>query len=586
MAAQRHRATLIDRVDERRVIDRLVATVQAGQSQVLVMHGEAGVGKTALLDYLAEQASGYRVVRTVAVQSEMELPFAGLHQMCAPLLGWLGGVPGPQRSALLTAFGMSAGPPPDRFLVGLAVLSLLSAVAEDRPLMGIIDDAQWLDRASAQALGFAARRLGADAVGLVFAVREPGEEVAGLPRMAVEGLRDADARALLDATLPGPVDERIKKRFIAEARGNPLALLELPRGLTPAEMAGGFGLPGAFAVPERIEESFRRQIGALSAEARRLLVLAAADPSGDPVLVWQAAERLGIGPGAAEEAAETGLAEFGAQVRFRHPLARSVAYQSAPLHDRRQAHGALAEVTDAEADPDRRAWHRAQAAPGPDEDVAAELERSAGRARARGGLAAAAAFLERAATLTLDPAKRAERALAAAQAKAHAGAPDAARELLAIAENGSLGELEQARADLLRARLAFVTNRGSDAPPLLLRAGQRLEPVDAGLAQAAYLEALSAALFAGRLARPDGTPVAVARAVLAAPRAQHDQRAPDLLLDGLAAHFNDGYAAGVPILRTALAVFGTGMSVDEEVRWLWLAQGRPCTFGTTRPGCG
>jgi hypothetical protein len=385
MTAERHGTTLIDRVEERRVIDRLVAAVQAGHSQVLVMQGEAGVGKTALLTYLAGQASGCRVVRTVAVQSEMELPFAGLHQMCAPLLGWLGSVPEPQRSALLTAFGMSAGPPPDRFLVGLAVLSLLSAVADDRPLIGIIDDAQWLDRASAQALGFAARRLGADAVGLVFAAREPGEEVAGLPRMAVEGLRDADARALLDSSLPGPVDERVKKRFIAEARGNPLALLELPRGLTPTEMAGGFGLPGVFAVPERIEESFRRQISALSAETRRLLVLAAADPSGDPVLVWGAAERLGIGAAAAEEATEAGLAEFGAQVRFRHPLARSVAYQSAPLHDRRQAHGALAEVTDAEVDPDRRAWHRAQAAPGPDEDVAAELERSAGRARARGG---------------------------------------------------------------------------------------------------------------------------------------------------------------------------------------------------------
>jgi DNA-binding CsgD family transcriptional regulator len=573
MAAERHGATLIDRFDERRAIDRLVAAVQAGQSQVLVMHGEAGVGKTVLLDYLAGQASGCRVVRTGAVQSEMELPFAGLHQMCAPLLGWLGGVPGPQRSALLTAFGMSAGPPPDRFLVGLAVLSLLSAVADDRPLMGIIDDAQWLDRASAQALGFAARRLGADAVGLVFAVRELGDEVAGLPRLAVEGLRDADARELLDSTLPGPVDERIKKRFIAEAHGNPLALLELPRGLTPTEMAGGFGLPGAFAVPERIEESFRRQIGALPAETQRLLMLAAADPSGDPVLVWRAAERLGIGPAAAEEAAEAGLAEFGAQVRFRHPLTRSVAYQSAPLHDRRQAHGALAEVTDAKVDPDRRAWHRAQAAPGPDEDVAAELERSAGRARARGGLAAAAAFLERAATLTLDPDRRAQRALAAAQAKAHAGALEAARELLAVAENGSLSELEQAQADLLRAQLAFVTNRGRDAPPLLLRAGKRLEPVDAAMARAAYLEALSAALFAGRLARPDGTPVAVARAARAAPPSPHGQRAPDLLLDGLAAHFNDGYAAGAPLLRSALAAFGNGMSADEQLRWLWLAQG-------------
>jgi DNA-binding CsgD family transcriptional regulator len=573
MVAERHEVALIDRIDERRVIDRLVDAVREGRSQALVVHGEAGVGKTALLDYLAGQAVNCRVARTVAVQSEMELPFAGLHQVCAPLLDRLGSVPGPQREALLTAFGMSAGPPPDRFLFGLAVLSLLSAAAEDRPLIGIIDDAQWLDQASAQALGFAARRLAADPVGLVFAAREPGEEIAGLPRLAVDGLQEADARALLATTLAGPVDARIRKRFIAEARGNPLALLEIPRGLTPAEMAGGFGLPGALSVSRRIEESFRRQISALPPETQRLLVLAAADPSGDPALVLRAAERLGIGVWAAQPAADAELVEFGTRVRFRHPLMRSVAYQSAPVRDRRQAHSALAEVTDPDVDPDRRAWHRAEAASGPDEDVASELERCAGQARARGGLAAAAAFLERAATLTLDPARRGARALTAAQAKAQAGAFDAARDLLAAAEDGPLSELQQARADLVRAQLAFVTSRGSDAPPLLLRAAMCLEPVDAGLARAAYLEALSAALFAGRLARPDGTLPEVARAAGAAPPPPHDPRAPDLLLDGLAAHFNEGYAAGVPVLRSALAAFGAGMSVDEELRWLWLAQG-------------
>lgn len=573
MAREPRAATLIDRIHERRVIDRFVNAVLAGQSQVLVVHGEAGVGKTALLGYLTDQATGCRVLPTVAVQSEMELPFAGLHQMCSPLLDRLDSVPGPQRDALLIAFGMSAGPPPDRFLVGLAVLGLLSAVAEEKPLIGIVDNAQWLDRASAQALGFAARRLHAEPAGLVFAVREPGEDVAGLPLLAVEGLSDADARALLDSTLAGPVDDRIRQRFIAEARGNPLALLELPRGLTAAEIAGGFGLPGAMPVSDRIEQSFRRQIGALPPDAQRLLTLAAADPSGDPVLVRRAAGRLGIDAYAAEQAIDSGLAEFGTQVRFRHPLARSVAYRLATANDRRQAHAALAEVTDPEVDPDRRVWHRSQAARGPDDDVAADLERSAGRARARGGLAAAAAFLERAVTLTLDPTKRAERALAAAEAKAKAGALEAARDLLAAAQGGMLDEVQQARADLLRAHLAFITNRGNDAPPLLLRAAKRLEPIDPRLARGAYLEALSAATFVGRLGHPGGTLAQVARAAGAAPRPTRDPTAPDLLLDGLAAHFNEGYAAGVPTLRAALRIFGDGMSTDEELQWLWLAHG-------------
>jgi len=566
-------AALIDRRDERSALDHLLSKVRAGDSQVLVMHGEAGVGKTALLRYVINQADGCRVVRATGIQSEIELAFAGLHQLCAPLLDGLDGVPGPQRDALRTAFGISAGPRPDQFLVGLAVLSLLSAAAEDRPLIGIVDDAQWLDRASAQALGFAARRLAADPVGLVFATRAPWAETEGLPRLAVDGLRETDARELLDAVLTGPVDTQVRDLIIAETRGNPLALLELPRGLTPEQLAGGFGLPAAVPLAGRIEENFQRQIMALPLGTRRLLTLAAADPSGDLALVWQAARRLEIGMDAALPASDASLAQFGTRLRFRHPLVRSAAYQSASSQERRLAHAALAEVTDPVADPDRRAWHRAQAAAGPDEDVAAELERSAGRARARGGLVAAAAFLERATMLTLDPARRAGRALAAAQAKAQAGAFDAARDLLVMAEAGPHTELEGARVELLRAQLAFATNHGGDAPPLLLRAARRLEPIDAGLARAAYLEALSAALFAGRLGGPDGTPAQVARAAGAAPRPPLDPRAPDLLLDGLAAHFNDGYAAGVPILRKALAEFGSGMSADEELRWLWLARG-------------
>jgi len=569
--AGEHAAALMDRVDERLRIDRLLAAVRAGRSQVLVLHGEAGVGKTALLRYLREQATGCRVVWAAGVQSEMELAFAGLHQLCAPLLGNLHSVPGPQRDALLTAFGMSVGPPPDRFLIGLAALSLMSAAADDQPLVTIVDDAQWLDRASAQALGFVARRLGADAVGLVAATRAPGDEATGLPQLAVGGLKEPDARALLDSVLPAPMDDQVKGRFIAEARGNPLALLELPRGLTAAEMAGGYGLPGAAsALSRRIEESFSRQIGALPAATQRLLVLAAADSSGDLALVWRAAGRLGIDAEAAGPAAEAGLADFGARLRFRHPLVRSAVYRAAAPAERRQAHAALAEATDPDRDPDRRAWHLAQAASGPDEDVAAELEQSAGRARARGGLAAAAAFLERATTLTADPARRAERALAAAQTKAQAGAFDAARELLATAEAGPVSELQHAQADLLRAQLAYLTNRGRDAPPLLLDVARRLEGIDADLSRATYLDAMVAAMFAGRLAARASSTRDVARAALAAPHLAGPPRPVDLLLDGLAALFSEGYAAAVPALRLAVAALAGDMPADAELRLLFL----------------
>jgi DNA-binding CsgD family transcriptional regulator len=564
-------AELIGRSAERDVLDRLVAAVRAGESRAVVVHGEPGVGKTALLEYLAGHASGCRVARAAGVQSEMELPFAGLHQLCGPMLDHLDRLPVPQRDALATAFGMRAGPAPDRFLIGLAVLSLLSEVAEDRPLVCLIDDEQWLDRASAQILAFVARRLGAESVGLLFGARVPTSDLAGLPELMIRGLREDDARALLDSVLTGPLDPRVRDQIIAETRGNPLALLELPRGLTAAELAGGFGLLAAVPLSGSIEDSFRRRRDALPAETRRLLLLAAADPVGDPALVWRAAGRLRVGAEAAAPAVQAGLAEFGTRVRFRHPLVRSVAYRSASLQERQAAHRALAEVIDQVTDPDRRAWHRAQAAAGPDEDVARELEHSAGRARARGGLAAAAAFLERAAMLTVDSAQRAGRALAAAQAKIQAGAFDAALSLLGVAEAGPLSELQHARVDVLRAQLAFVTNRGRDAPPLLLKAAKRLEPIDASLARAAYLDALAAAMFAGRLASPGGDTLEVARAASAAPRPLRAPRAPDLLLDGLVANFNEGYAPGVPILRRALAVFGTEMSADEELRWLWLA---------------
>jgi DNA-binding CsgD family transcriptional regulator len=565
-------AGLTGRLSERDLLDRFVADVRAGEGRALMVRGEPGVGKTALLDYLAGRASGCLVARAAGVQSEMELAFAGLHQLCAPMLDHAESLPGPQREALRTVFGLSAGPAPDRFLVGLAVLGLLSETAGERPLVCVVDDQQWLDHASAQALGFAARRLAADPVGLVFAARVPGEDVAGLPELVVEGLPENDARSLLESVLTGragPLDGRVRDRIIADTHGNPLALLELTRGLTPAQLTGGFGVRSAVPLDGRIEESFGRQLEALPAQTRRLLQLAAADPSGDPVLVWRAAGRLAIGAGAAKPAEDVGLAEFGARVRFRHPLVRSAAYRSASVQTRQELHGALAAVTDPAVDPDRRAWHRAEAAPGPDEEVAAELELCAVRAQRRAGLAAAAAFLERSARLTLDPARRAQRALAAAQAKYQAGASDVALGLLATAQAGPLDELQRARGDLLRAQVAFASSHGRDAAPLMLSAARRLEVLDVGLARETYLEAFTAALFVGRLSPAVGD---VARAARTAPAPTGPVRASDLLLDGLALLVTEGYAAGTPALRRALLAFrGQDISAEEGLSWLWLA---------------
>ena len=550
-------------------LDRVLEGAQAGRSAVLVLRGEAGIGKTALLGYAAERAEGWRVLRAVGVESEMELPFAGIHQLCAPLLEGLTRLPTPQRDALGTAFGLSAGAQPDRFLVGLALLSLLAGAAEEQPLLGLIDDAQWLDRSSAQVLAFVGRRLEAESIVLLFAERGPGElaDFAGLRDLQLEGLTDADALELLASVLTGPLDERVRQRLIAETRGNPLALLELP----PGELAGGFAFDSALPLPGRIEESFRQKVERLPADSRRLLLLAAAEPVGDPTLLWGAAKRLDLGPEAAGPAEAGGLLTLGARVTFRHPLLRSAIYHAASPEERRNAHQALAAATDPRIDPDRRAWHRAQAALVPAEDVAAELERSADRARARGGLAAAAAFLERAAALTPDPASRARRALTAARIKHEAGAPTAALKLLATAEEGPLDELQRGRLERLRGQLAFALRRGSDAPPLLLAAARRLEPVNAELARETYLEALAAAIFAGRLGSARGV-LEVAEAARASPPAPQPARTIDLLLDGLASRFTDGYAAGVPQLRRALeAVSRDEGHSEDDIRWLWLA---------------
>jgi DNA-binding CsgD family transcriptional regulator len=551
------------------VLDRLLDAVRAGESWALVVRGEPGVGKTALLDYLVEHASGCRLARAAGVESEMELAFAGLHQLCGPMLGRLPRLAAPQRAALRSAFGLGPGSAPDRFLVGLAVLSLLSDAAEEHPLLCLVDDEQWVDRASAQVLGFVARRLAAESVGLVFVARAPSEELAGLPELVVEGLGEADARALLDAVLTGPLDARVRDRMVAEAYGNPLALLELPRGLTPAELAGGFALPDAMPLSERIEASFRQRLQALPADTRALLLVAAAEPVGDPVLLWRAAGRLGIRAEAATPAAEAGLLEVGTRVRFRHPLVRSVAYRAASLRERQDIHRVLAQVTGPEVNLDHRAWHRAQATPGPEEDVASELERLAGHAQARGGLAAAAAFLERAAMLTPEPGRRARRLLAAARAKRGAGALDAALGLLAAVEAGPLDALSAAEVEQLRGLIALVQRGPSDAARLLLSAARRLETLDAGLARDTHLEALWAAIWAGDLGSPGGVLAAAEAARAAPPLGPEPPRAVDVLLDGFALRLTQGYAVAAPLLARALGLsLALDVSNDEADRWL------------------
>jgi DNA-binding CsgD family transcriptional regulator len=499
----------------------------------------------------------------------MELAFAALQQLCSPSLDLLERLPDPQRDAMEVALGLSAGRAPNPFLVGLAVLNLLSEAAEERPLLCLVDDAQWLDRASARVLAFVARRLLAERIAMVFASREPIDAFGGFAELHVEPLGHRDARALLESVLPARLDERVLERIVVETRGNPLALLELPRGLTPAQLAGGFGLPAALPLSARIEESFRRRLARLTRAKRRLLLVAAADPTGDVALEWRAAEILGIADAGAHNLESDGLIAFDAGVVFRHPLVRSAIYRTADADERRSVHGALAEATDAAFDPDRRAWHRAQATARPDEDVAAELERSAARAQARGGFSAAAAFLGRATDLTPEESRRSGRALAAAQAMLLAGALDDAERLVATAASGLLNELEQARAALLRAQISFLSTRGSDATVQLLLAADRLRELDPELARETYLEAVTAAVFAGPLAGPGASSSEVARAAKAAPRSKEKPRGLDLLLDGLVTLLTDNYAAAVPILRETQRALGDGMSPTEQLRWMW-----------------
>jgi len=567
-------SALLDRAAETAALEGLLAAVRDGLSGVLVLRGEAGIGKTALLDWAAGQASGMQVARVAGVQSEMGMGFAGLHQLLVPFLGGLGELPGPQRQALGSAFGTMAGPPPDRFLVGLAALTLLTDAAAGQPVLCLVDDAQWLDQVSVEVLGFIARRLYADRVGILFTFRErepAATALAGLPELTVGGLPEEVAGELLATAAADPVDGRVSAQIVSGVAGNPLALVELAGELTPEELSGAVPLSWPLRSGGRLEELYLARVRALPDDTQTLLLVAAADPTGDPALVTEAAGQLGIDPDGDEVAGTGLLVSWEPRVRFRHPLIRSAAYYAARAGARRRAHAALAAVTDPDADPDRRAWHLAEAAAGPDEQVAAELERSASRAQARGGLAAAWACLERAATLSLDPAQRAGRALAAAQVSMQVGAFGKALDLLAAAEAGPLDEFQGALVDLLRGRITFVSNLGSDAPSLLLKAAKRLQPLNLDLARETYLTAWSAASLAGHLAGADDV-LEVSRAAGALPPPGDPARPIDLLLGGLARLVTDGPGVAAPALRQAVNVFAAGeVSREEGLRWGWIA---------------
>ncbi|GAA1989946.1 LuxR family transcriptional regulator [Catenulispora subtropica] len=544
--------------------------MREGRSDVLVMLGEAGVGKTALLDHALQSASDVQILRVSGVESEMELPYAALSQLGLPLLDGIDRLPAPQAEALATTFGLKAGETPGPFLVGLGMLNLLAEAARERPLLCVVDDAHWLDDASAQVVAFVARRLRTESVLLLIASRHAVPSMRGLTELTVQGLGPEAAQQLLNSVVRWPLDDGVRAALLAEARGNPLALLELPLA-SPDRLAGGFGLLEATALSGRIEESFRRRVSELPADSQELLLLAAADSAGDPVLIWRAAAALGLSPEAGSAAEEADLLTIGVRIAFRHPLVRSAVYRSAAAEDRRRVHRALAEATSQEADPDRRAWHLAHAAENRDEKVAAELESSAGRAQARGGLAAAAAFLERAASLTADPELRAERELAAARNKVHAGAPDGARVLLDKVESGPADDLRAAHVGQLRGHLAFVTGDVAMAPVLLLETAQRFERLDPVLARETYLDAITYALLAGRFA-DRATVTEVAAAAMAAPAPGREPRPQDLLLDAFAVLFTEGHAKGTPLVRRALDAFRRDeLPAAEAPRWLAIA---------------
>ena len=554
-------------------LDAALAEAREGRSRVVVLRGEAGAGKSVLLNYAVRRADGCRVATAVGIESEMELAYSGLHQLCAPVLDHVDRLPQPQRDALLTVFGRQVGPAPNPFLVGLATLTLLAEVAEQQPLLCVIDDAQWLDTASAQVVQFVGRRLLAERIALVCAARPQadGEVLAGMSAFQVAGLGPSDARALLLDKLQGRLDAAVCDQIVTESHGNPLALLELPRTWNLADVAGGFGLPARHPVTTKIEQSYATRLAALPAETQLLVLAAAAEPLGDAFLLRRAVEILELDMTAAGPAVDARLLDVGGRIEFAHPLVRSAAYGSAADENRRRVHRALAEATDSDRDADRRAWHRARGTLGPDEAVAAELEGAAGSAQARGGDAAAAAFLERAAELTPDPATWARRSLAAAQAKHLAGAPHAASVLVAAAAAGPLDALESALATSLQGEIAVYLQRDREAVGLLVDAALQLEALRPALARETHLMALRAGSQCGRLAAD--LMRRAADAARHAPPPEGEPRPIDLLMAALAVRFTDGHAASAQDLKRALrALCDEGVASVQDPRWPWFAR--------------
>lgn len=554
-------------------LDEMLVRARSGHSAVLVLRGEPGVGKTCLLRYAARQASGMRVVEVIGVQAEMALPLSGIQRLWAPLLSALDELPEPQQNALRVASGISPGGPPNPFLIAVAVLNLLAAAAVSRPILCLVDDVQWLDGPSLGALGFVARRLAADAVAMIFALREPATTgaLADLPQLSIEGLDDVDARALLTRAVPGRLDDRVRDRIVGETRGNPLALLELSHGMTRSERAGGFPPLQAGDLVDRLEQRYQSRVARLPEPTRQLLLLAAAEPLGDAALLWRAADRLFLEPGALAPATAAALLAIDDRVRFHHPLVRSAVYRAASPVERCRVHDALAEASDPELAADGRAWHQGLATAAPDEAVAAMLESCAGRAQRRGGLAAAAAFLERATALTPDLTLQAERALAAAEASFQAGEFGTAQRLLATAQSGALDVVQEARAALLQGHAAVVSRYGNEAATLLVEAARRLAPFDISLARRAYLTAWSAAVTAHHLGGAEVL-LQVSLAVRALPALPPQPHPLDLVIDGFAVLITEGHQAAMPILQRA-ADDVLQLPVEDVARWGWQVGG-------------
>ena len=558
---------LVDRAAERQALDELLGSVRGGMSGVLVLRGESGVGKSALLDYAVARATDLQILRMAPVESERTLGFAAVHQLLVPVLTATDRLPKPQRRALGVAFGLINAPPADPFLVGLGVLTLLSDAAEVRPVLCAIDDAQWLDEESAHVLSFVARRLRADRVGMLFAIRDTGDSdsrLRALPSLRVGGLPEQDASELLETSIDWPIDPRVAARIIAAAGGNPLAVLEAARGLSREQLDGRAPLPEPLPVGHRIEESFSRRVRELSAQTQMLLLLAATDSGSRGDSLWRAATAMGIPESAAGPAEAAGLVVFGPEVRFRHPLVRSAIYHGATPVQQRQAHRALAQACDPDLDALPRAWHLAAAATRPQERVAAQLAAVADRARRRGGYAAAAALLERAALLTPDDEARAERHLSAARAYLLAGAVDRADTLLTEAAPSLRDPRSIAQTTQLKGRIQFDRGHMAEGVSHLVRAAARLQPVDPRAARDALLSALESAAFAGWASSAALLDEIVRIAKELPATGDPSDLVPDLLLEGYTARLTGGYAAGAPALRRAVAA-SLGEDIDRDV---------------------